>query len=84
MPEALGRKRESDSSMPHGLPRQLKAAVAAYKEFFSHRTILQRLVSIFMVQFHTDTIDVLLPHMSIRFGWTLSKVIIAYLYLSLC
>ena len=46
----------------------------AYKLVATDRRLILALVAVFAVQFRDQTIDVLLPYTSKRFGWPLSQV----------
>lgn len=68
------------ASMPETLPTQFESSkedsrygLVAYKRFSTDWRIVVGLVTIFLAQFRVNTIDILLPYTSIRFGWSLGK-----------
>lgn len=79
MPETLSKARQEEEQEVQGGGEAHKAmertGLAAYNKFLKDRRILVGIITVFLAQFRNNTIEILLPYTSIRFGLKLGEVI---------
>lgn len=69
MPETLQRSEPSENR-----PIFSKSNIMDYKKFFQSWNIMIGVATVFLAQFRVNTIEILLPYTSVRFGLELGEV----------
>ncbi|KAH8679485.1 major facilitator superfamily domain-containing protein [Ilyonectria robusta] len=77
MPETLSKARQEEEQEVQGGGEAHKAmertGLASYNKFLKDRRILVGIITVFLAQFRNNTIEILLPYTSIRFGLKLGE-----------
>ena len=74
MPETLPLKQASDAVFPSNFTES-DTNPFSYMRFFTNKAVALGLVVDFLLQFRYNTLQILIPFISVRFSWAIEKVL---------